>query len=197
MPSLAIRNPESLDQRLSAVSRELRWHRRAWMALAVLGGALALAGARAGTSAKDLRASRIVLTDSSGAERGALGVEPDGSVGLRLRDVSGSERLAAVVGANGPSLALFEPDRKLAARILVEGGIPRFSLSDRTGSDRLWIALRLGSPALQFLDSGGVARTGLVTMNDDRGIAVVSDATGSTPGLILYDKDRKVVWSAP
>jgi hypothetical protein len=188
--------PERIEGRLEALARELRWHRRAWIALILLGGGLALVGA--GSKAdKELRASRIVLTDSAGAERGTLGVEADGAAALRLRDASGSERLAVLVAASGPSIALFEPDRKLAAKLLVEGSVPRLALSDRTGSDRLWIAMRMGSPAVQFLGPDGVARSGLVTMNDDTGIAVVSGASGATPGLALYDKDRKVVWSAP
>ena len=188
---------ESIDARLGALARELRWHRRAWVALAALGAGLAFLGAGGVKSEKPLRATRFVLTDPAGAERGALGVEADGTVALRLRDASGAERLAALVDANGPSVGLFEPDRKMAARLLVEGGVPRLTLSDRTGSDRLWIALRLGSPAIQFLSPDGVARCGLVTMNDDTGLAVVSGADGKTPGLALYDKERKIVWSAP
>jgi hypothetical protein len=186
--------PEWIEARLEALARELRWHRRAWLALILAAGSLALVGAKGD---KELRATRIVLTDPAGAERGALGVEADGTAALRFRDASGSERLAALVAASGPSIALFEPNRKLAAKLLVEGGVPRLALSDRTGSDRLWIALRLGSPAVQFLGPDGVARCGLVTMNDDTGIAVVSGASGAVPGLALYDKDRKVVWSAP
>jgi len=197
VPSDASESPESIDARLSALARELRWHRRAWLVLVVLAGAVCLAGAREAKPEKELRASRIVLADAGGAERAALGVDADGTVGLRLRDAVGSERLSAVVSASGPALALFEADRKVSAKLLVEGSVPRLALSDHNGADRLWIALRLGSPAVQFLDPGGVARCGLVTMNEDSGIAVVSGATGATPGLALYDKDRKVVWSAP
>lgn len=190
-------NPESVETRLAALARELRWHRRAWLAVALVCGGLALLGAGREKTEKALRATRFVLADPAGVERGALGVEADGTVALRLRDASGAERLAALVEGNGPSVSLFEPDRKLAARLLVEGGVPRLALADRSGSDRLWIALRLGSPAIQFLSPDGVARCGLVTMNDDSGIAIVSGATGAIPGLALYDKDRKIVWSAP
>ena len=194
---LASEGSESVGARLNALARELRWHRRAWLALAVLGAGLAFLGAGGVKPEKPLRATRFVLTDPAGTERGALGVEADGTVALRLRDATGAERLAALVDASGPSVGLFEPDRKGAAKLLVEGGVPRLTLSDRTGSDRLWIALRLGSPAIQFLSPDGVARCGLVTMNDDTGIAIVSGADGKTPGLALYDKDRKIAWRAP
>jgi hypothetical protein len=190
-------NPDRFEQRLDALAREVRWHRGAWLAVALSAAAVCLAGARGAKPERELRAPRIVLTDAAGAERGALAVEADGTAGLRLRDAAGAERLAVLVSSGGPQLALSDPDRKLAAKLLVEGGVPRLALADRTGADRLWIALRLGSPAVQFLDPAGVARAGLVTMNDDTGIAVVSGADGAKPGLALYDKDRRIVWSAP
>ena len=81
---------------------------------------------------------------------------------------------------------------------LANGGIaPRLALADGEGKDRLWVALRLGSPALQFLDPQGVARSGLTTFSDDAGVAVVSSTGSASPGLVLYGKDRSIVWSAP
>lgn len=188
---------ERIEASLKTLSRELRWHRRGWLGLLLAAGALTLAGAAKPPAGQELRATKIVLTDPSGAVRGTLGVEADGTAALRLSDAAGVERLSAVVSASGPSISVLEKDGKIAAKLLVESGVPRLALSDRTGSDRLWVALRLGSPALQFIAPDGVARSGLVTMNDDTGLAIVSGASGSVPGLVLYDKERKIVWSAP
>jgi hypothetical protein len=193
----SIEEPESITARMDALARRLRWHRRAGIGLALACGGLALLGARPAKGPAELRASRVVIVDGSGSERATLGVDADGAVGLRLRDSAGAERLAAVVGSPGPSVELFEADRKGAVRVMVEGSVPRLTLADRSGAERLWIALRLDSPAIQFLGPDGVARSGLVTMNDDTGIAVVSGATGTRPGLALYDEKRKIVWSAP
>ena len=158
---------------------------------------MAIAGAAKPPAGQELRATKIVLTDPSGAVRGTLGVEADGTPALRLLDAAGVERLAALVSGTGPSISLLEGDRKTAAKLVVEGGVPRLALSDRTGTDRLWVAVRVGSPVVQFIAPDGVARCGLATMNDDTGVAVVSGAGGSVPGLVLYNKDRKIVWSAP
>ena len=79
----------------------------------------------------------------------------------------------------------------------LRGLVPRLALSDGAGGDRLWLAVRLGSPVLQFLDPGGVARTGLTTFNDDTGVAVISATDRSKPGLVLLGNDRSVVWSVP
>jgi hypothetical protein len=38
---------------------------------------------------------------------------------------------------------------------------------------------------------------GLTTFNDEAGIAVMSEGGGGRPGLVLYDKDKKIIWSAP
>ena len=195
--SMQSADPERIEASLEALSGELRWHRRAWLALVLAGGTVALAGAGESPAGRELRVTRIVLTDPAGAVRGTLGVEADGTPALRLSDAAGVERLAALVSATGPSIAVLEKDRKIAARLVVEGGVPRLAISDRTGSDRLWIALRLGSPAIQFIAPDGVARSGLVTMNDDTGVAFVSAATATVPGLALYDKEKKVVWSVP
>jgi len=190
-------DPDRIEASLNALSRELRWHRRAWLLLLLAGGAVALAGAAGPPAGAELRATKIVLADPAGAVRGTFGVEADGTVALRLSDAAGVERLATAVSAADPSISLFGGDRKTAAKLLVEGGVPRLALSDRTGTDRLWVAVRVGSPVVQFIAPDGVARCGLATMNDDTGIAVVSGATATVPGLVLYNKDRKIVWSAP
>ncbi len=188
---------ERIETSLKALSRELRWHRRAWLLLAVAAGTMALAGAAGPPAGREIRTSRIVLTDPAGAVRGTLAVEADGTPALRLSDAAGVERLAAVVSGGGPAISLQGGDRKTAAKLLVEAGVPRLALSDATGTDRLWAAVRLGSPVVQFISSDGAPRCGIATMNDDRGLAVVTAASGPEPGLVLYNKDRKIVWSAP
>ena len=190
-------DPERIEASLKALSRELRWHRRAWLLLALAGGALAVSGAAGPPAARELRATKVVLTDPSGAVRGTLGVEADGTPALRLNDAAGVERLAAAVSGAGPSVSLYAGDRKSAVKLVVESGVPRLALSDPTGTDRLWAAVRLGSPVVQFIAPDGAPRCGLATMNDDRGLAIVTGSKEPEPGLVLYNKDRKIVWSAP
>lgn len=71
------------------------------------------------------------------------------------------------------------------------------AVADGLGRERVWLAVRLGSPVLQFLDARGSAQTGLSTFNEDTGVAVVSATDRSRPGLVLLGRDGTVVWSAP
>lgn len=188
---------EAVERRLHSLAREVAWHRRGWAAVFLAALAVAAAGAGSPKVEKEIQASRFTLVGSGGTVRGSLGVEPDGSTALKLADSHGVERLAASVSDAGASLGLFERDRKIAAKLVVEGSVPRLALSDRTGNDRMWVALRLGSPAIQFISPDGIPRSGIATMNDDSGVAVISGIVSGTPGLVLYDKERKIVWSAP
>lgn len=188
---------ETLERRMQDLVREVAWHRRAWGVALVAAMAVAVVGAGSTKVEKEIQASRFTLVGAGGAVRGSLGVEPDGSAAVRLTDQHGMERFAASVSDAGASLNLSERDRKIAAKLVVEGGVPRLALSDRTGNDRMWVALRLGSPAIQFIGPDGVPRSGIATMNDDSGVAVISGIVSGTPGLVLYDKERKIVWSAP
>ena len=97
-------DPERIEASMEALSRELRWHRRAWLGLVLAGGAVALAGAAKLPAGQELRTTKIVLTDAAGAVRGTLGVEADGTPALRLFDAAGVERLAALVSGTGPSV---------------------------------------------------------------------------------------------
>jgi hypothetical protein len=166
---------------MDALARELRWTRRAAagalaLALAAFAGPIQSAPRAPASPAApaEVRATRFVLVDASGATLGVFEAGADRQPRLELR---GS-------GKGGVTLT-------------TEDAVPRLSLKDADGRDRLWVALRLGSPAVQFLNPAGLARTGLTTFNDDGGLAVISDAGGASPGLVLYGKDRTVVWSAP
>jgi hypothetical protein len=188
---------EALEKRVDGLARQLAWHRRAWVVVIAAAAAVGIVGAGGPKTEREIRATRFVVADAAGAFRGSLAVEPDGSAALRLGDAHGVERVTASGAESGGSVSVHEKDGKIAAKLVVEGSVPRLALSDRTGNDRLWVALRLGSPAIQFLGADGVARSGLATMNDDSGLAIISGITSGTPGLVLYDKSRKIVWSAP
>jgi hypothetical protein len=170
---------DGLEARMDELARELRWTRRA--GAAAVGLALLAFAAPIGSAAPspapapaEVRATRFVLVDASGATVGVFEAGPDQKPRLELR---GS-------GKGGVTLT-------------TEGAVPRLSLKDTEGRDRLWVALRLGSPAVQFLNGAGLARSGLTTFNDDGGVAVISDADGKSPGLVVYGKERTIVWSAP
>ena len=189
-----------LQARVEALAREVRWTRRA-LAAAVGAGIFALAsGAQsAAPPPAEVRATRFVLVDAAGTKTlGALEAGADGMPRLVL-SASGAPRATLRVGAGGvPALELRDAGGgRGGVTLTTDGGVPRLALADAEGRDRMWVALRLGSPAVQFLTPAGMARSGLTTFNDDGGLAVISNADGKSPGLVLYGKDRNIVWSAP
>ena len=189
-----------IEARVDALAREVRWTRRL-LAAALGAGALAFTAAGTQSAASrppEVRATRFTLVDTAGVERGALEVGPDGQPRLVL-SASGAPRATLRLGPGGvPALELRDAGGgRGGATLTTEGGVPRLALADAEGRDRLWVALRLGSPAVQFLNTAGLARSGITTFNDDAGVAVISDAGGASPGLVVYGKERTILWSAP
>lgn len=212
---------EALAARVAALERRARVQRGAAAACLALvaGAALARGQGASPVPAAEVRARRFVLVGADGRPLAALEATADGAPRLSLVSADGIARAALALAADGsPSISLADAAGRqrllLEARgdealvsvagagrsraVLANGALaPRLTLADAAGNDRLWVALRLGSPALQFLDERGAARSGLTTFNDDAGVAVVSSTTPPTPGLVLHGKDRNVVWSAP
>jgi hypothetical protein len=211
---------EDLTRRVQALERHARWQRAALVAgvLAVAATGLASAKGRR-PAAAELQAQRFVLVSAEGAPLAALEATADGTPRLALLARDGVARLALALAGNGsPSVVLADaagngrilleaaPDESRVsvrgmgrtAVTLANGGVaPRLALADAAGNDRVWLAVRLGSPVLQFLDTHGMARTGLTSFDEDTGVAVISETDRSRPGLVLLGKDRGVVWSAP
>lgn len=128
----------------------------------------------------------------------SLSLTAAGAPLLMLADATGKPRLVAAVSDDEVSLTLKAADNGTAALLAARGDTSRLALADSTGTDRLWAAIRRESPVLQFFDRNRVARSGLATINDEAGLALMSEATGASfPGVVLYGKDRKVLWSAP
>ena len=192
---------KDLEARMEGLARELRWTRRgaaaaAGLALVAFAGPIQSAP-RAPAPPAEIRATRFVLVDAAGARLGALEAGADRVPRLELRGAADKPGVVVEAGESPRIWVAVTGQSRGGAALTTEGGVPRLSLSDAEGRDRLWVALRLGSPAVQFLNPAGLARAGLTTFNDDGGVAVISDAGGPSPGLVLYGKERNIVWSAP
>jgi hypothetical protein len=128
----------------------------------------------------------------------SLAVVGPGNPVLRFADPAGRPRFVTSVIGDDVSLSLAGTKNRHAVVLAVESQTARLSLADSTGTDRLWAAIRSDSPVLQFLNVKGVPRSGLSTINDDEGVALISQSPGAAkPGAVLYGKDLKVLWSAP
>jgi hypothetical protein len=212
---------EELTRRVRALEGRARRQRAALVAGVLVLAAAGLAGGQGGRPAPpaELQARRFVLVNAEASPLAALEATADGTPRLALLARDGVTRLSlALAGDGSPSVVLGDAAGK--GRILLEAAegesrvsvrgmgrtgamlandslAPRLVLSDAAGTDRVWLAVRLGSGVLQFLDVKGAARTGLSSFNDDTGLAVVSDTDRSQPGLVLLGKNRTVLWSAP
>lgn len=216
---------DEMARRIDALERRLRLERRAVAAAAAIAAGTGLAWAhaapretRAPAAHQELRARRLALvgadgrtlaalepTSAGGARLAflagdrtplALEVGPDGAPSLALSDAAGMKRVALTVAGDDARVSVLGPGRTVMA-LVSDGLAPRLAISDAEGRDRAWLAVRLGSAVLQFLDAQGMARAGLTTFNDDSGVAVVSGTDKSKPGLVLLGRDRSIVWSAP
>jgi len=217
---------EALSRRVRRMEREVRFHRLAALLVLSLAAA-GLAARPAGSAPRtalpapqpEVRARRFSLVGAQGESLARLEAAAGGGARLALAGPGGEPRIVLEVSAEGqPSVVLSGPDGR--KRIALEAGsdeahvsvlglghtqaalvndstAPRLSLADAVGTDRAWLAVRIGSPVLQFLDAQGVARTGLTTFNDEGGLAVISSSDRSKPGLVLLGKDRNPIWSAP
>lgn len=155
----------------------------------------ALAYAVGKTSAPEvIRAQRFELVDAEGKIRAVLSSDPD--------------------GRPGPDLVLFDYKDEIRAKLALDG----LELRDGKGHVRAAFVLR-DSPALMFVDEGGVPGAWLSVRNDGTTALELSDERARTravlgttdlvttrtgaetktavSSLVLFDKDGKVLWKTP
>jgi hypothetical protein len=211
-----------MAQRVGRLEREARCYRAvAGLAALLLAGGFSrpVGAAREARPPAEVSAQRFTLVSAAGEPRAvlesAIGAGPrlsllaldrtprlvfelaaDGTPLLTLNAAGGERRVVLEAAADESRVSVLGM-AKTAVTLANGGAAPRVAVADSAGQDRVWLAVRLGSPVLQFLDPKGMARTGLTTFNDDRGLTVISASDSSTPGLVLLGKDRNVVWSAP
>jgi hypothetical protein len=197
--------PQELDElarRLRRMEREVHFHRAAALLVLFVAGsglwarAAAPPAPKAPPVAEELRARAFTLVGPEGAALARLAASPEGQPGLVMNGADGRRRIVIEVAGDAARVSAFGLGRSQAA-LVGDSDAPRLAVTDAVGTDRAWVAVRVGSPVLQFLDAQGTARTGLATFNDDTGVSVISASDRSKPGLVLMGKDRSVIWSAP
>jgi hypothetical protein len=127
-------------------------------ALLLMTGALVLMGQTGTRQPQILEAEQFVLLGSDGKVRGAMGITPDGEVGLNLDDVKGQTRITLDVAANGsPGLDFYDPQGKLRATFaLGPTGTPGLGLYDASGKLRTSLDVPAAkTPGLGFYHESG------------------------------------------
>ncbi|HEV3110796.1 MAG TPA: hypothetical protein VGY99_09910 [Candidatus Binataceae bacterium] len=147
-----------LELKFAELQRSNRRLRLIIGALLLTGGVLiTMAQASSGVS-ESLEARQFVLRDSSGRVRAALGLSPDGAVGLNLDDASGRTAVTLDVEANGsPGLDLYDQNGKRRAIIaLAQQGTPGVGLYDPHGKLRTSLDVpAANTPGLAFYHENG------------------------------------------
>ena len=154
----------------------------------------------------------FALLDENGKQRASLGVLAD-MPGLSLFDANGRGRVGLVNGPSGPGLALFDANEKKRASLHLVAEGPGFYLHDASEKGRAGLFLLADGPRLTLYDGNEKVRASLVgttlKLSDEEGFSttigttdLVTTATGEThktsaASVVLFDKDKKLLWRAP
>jgi hypothetical protein len=158
------------------------------------------------------------LLDAKGNPRVELAVTSNGPA-LQLNDASGNPRAELGAAPNGPGLILYDANGKLRAELAAAPNGPGLILGDANGNTEAWLegASNGPGPGLALYDANGKLRAELgvwqdgpaLQLNDASGFEthigvtdLVTPANGEThktsaASIVLFGKDRKVLWSAP
>jgi len=128
--------------------------------------------------------------------RAGLSVQK-GIPGLELYDEAGHPRATIAAPKVGASLSLSSPDEKAISNLWVDSYEPGsgMSISGPAGNFRLALGESIGGPSILIEDNEGyssiLGRTDLLTTTTGR-----KERTPAA-SLVLFGKDKKLLWSAP
>jgi hypothetical protein len=151
------------------------------------------AAAPAGPTA--VEAQGFILKDANGKVRAELGLA-GGSPSLKFRDESGSALVSLSLneGPAGPVLLLSDPQHhaSVALSVLEKAG-PQLSLTGERADIQLRMGVTPDGTTLELSDKDGFTTSignGIVPKNGQ--VKKTSAAS-----IVLYNKERKVLWSQP
>lgn len=116
---------------------------------------------------------QLALFDAEGKTRVTLAVSSDGQPGLALADSNGKLRAGLILVDDGPTLLLAAANERAKATLEAPAEGPKLSLSDENGFETA-----IGITDLLTPTTGEKHRT-------------------SAASIVLFGKDKKVLWSAP
>jgi hypothetical protein len=162
------------EQRLTQVERQLRWHKRLG-ALAIAVGAVVVFVGQGKSDPKVIMASRFVVVDEAGTERGVLGMTEHGAA-LLLYHPDGQRRVELSESRRGAGMTLRDPGGRSTVTLSASkdtGGWIR--LMDKRGNPRVFLSTYDRGQVELFFMGRRVARLGM-------------DKYG-TPSLTLHDRE--------
>ena len=127
-------------------------------ALILMTGAMLLMGQTTSRQPQSVEAEQFVLLGSDGKVRGAMGILPDGAVGLNFTDGKGLTRITLDLANDGtPGLDFYDAQGKLRATFaLGPNGTPGMGLYDDSGKLRTSLDVpATNTPGLAFYHIDG------------------------------------------
>lgn len=186
--------PQAVTERLETLEKQNRAILRSAIAVLLAISIVLLMGQSStkyrGTGEKAIATERLVITDSAGRERASLGADKYG-VRIKLMDSQGNDAIVlAADELGGPSIYLISDS---AAATLGPDHLRIIDNVTRKGEATL--TYTQGGPSLILEDTHGYAAVlgngGLVTPQTGE------SRQTSAASLVLFGKEKKVIWKAP
>jgi hypothetical protein len=197
---MAMSTEDSILERLNALEKQNRWMKRIGVAAIVIAASLLVMGQKAAVN-RTIEANEFLLRDSNGTVRSKWVVTQDGPR-LLLLDGNGKERVVMYCNAFGggglglggiafpgyggaaTSMGFIGPTDKTGPLIMMT-----------QAESSIHLATREGNPLIGIEDKEGFSAT--VGSTD-----LVTERTGEThqtsaASVILFGKDKKILWKAP
>jgi hypothetical protein len=138
----------------------------------------------------------LVLYDADGDRIGRFGGTGEGhGAGLSLQGPNGESKVTLISLEDGPHLLMFDARGKFRGEMAATVKGPFLFLNDDNEKVRVALAVEGDSPKLQVSDKEGytaVLGTNALTTSKPNEVQKTSAAT-----LLLYGKQREIIWRAP
>ncbi len=217
----------TLTQRLNRLERENRWWKVLGIVSAAVLGLVVLTGATGSKVADEVRARKFTVVDNKGRTRGMLGMKAREGLepGVLLELVDSDQKLRVQLRGSG-GLGFYDSKERMRIELsLIEFGASSEDIDyiEKGGlhvpshfrpEENVWTRLAFrdahskplvflevdndrtdGNPRLTLVDKNGAKAVLGHTKLKNFQTGVVERRPASS--LVLFNKDRKVIWSAP
>jgi hypothetical protein len=183
---------QTMVERLDKVEEQNRRIKRGSVTVFVALSALVLMG-QAVPSPRVVEAQKFVLKDADGNVRGWMGVIGKGSE-LTLGNVNRQPGMTLMVSPDSSDLHFFG-SRKGGMTLGVNSGDPALSMIDAEGNGGAGIAFVKDGPSLTLEDGKGFSTVVGATQLETTAKGAAHQISAAS--IVLFGKDRKVIWQAP
>lgn len=182
----------AIIERLNRLERQNR--RLKWGCFAVLGAlSTIIVMGQAAPSPRIIEAQKFVLKDANGSIRGWLGVIGKGSE-LTLGNTNAQPMMGLMVSTDASDLHFFGSHNS-GMTLGVNSSDPSISMVGGDGRGEAGITIAKDGPGLTLQDGKGFSTVVGSTQVESPGVGGLQNTSAAS--IVLFGKDRKVIWKAP